>query len=46
MMEGGIVVLKYNNSNERACRNYWRITLGSVPGRIFARIVGKRIRPV
>ncbi|TWW59266.1 R2DM Retrovirus-related Pol polyprotein from type II retrotransposable element [Takifugu flavidus] len=40
----GVVVPIFKSGHQRVCSNYWGITLLSLPGKVYARVLEKRIR--
>ncbi len=42
----GVVVPLYKKGDRRVCSNYRGITLLSLPGKVYARVLERRIRPI
>ncbi|RJG15506.1 hypothetical protein D4A39_16625 [Alcanivorax profundi] len=42
----GVVVPLFKKGDRRVCSNYRGITLLSLPGKVYARVLERRIRPI
>ena len=41
-----VVVLLFKKGDQRVCSNYWGITLLSLPGKVYFRVLERRIQPI
>ncbi|KAL7857954.1 hypothetical protein AOLI_G00180560 [Acnodon oligacanthus] len=42
----GVVVPIFKKGDRRVCANYWGITLLSLPGKVYAKVLERRLRPI
>ncbi|KAK3534690.1 hypothetical protein QTP86_020345 [Hemibagrus guttatus] len=42
----GVVVPLFKMGDQRVCSNYWGITLFSLPGKVYSKVLERRVRPL
>ena len=40
----GVLVPLFKKGDQRVCSNYQGITLSSLPGKVYSRVLGRRVR--